>query len=258
MAIFLIIALTLMLPISSVYSEPETEECYPKNPCSCIFNNNKKIDIENLLQKDFLEDEQNNGFYFFHGCTNGNLTLSNYIPKINSSEIREGSLIWYQPILLNNSYIVNKTNFVVLGHAENIVYTSVKNNDETFYELLYKNKENITASVRLVCNNYQVPYLKVINGPKEFTLNSPHACLIEIDQGLSTGSIFLLLLFFGFLFYFIIGGALLYFLRGASGLELIPNIDFWRELPGLVKDGTLFVFSGCNINYVSNDVYDKI
>lgn len=79
------------------------------------------------------------------------------------------------------------------------------------------------------------------------------------------------------LFYFVGGGCLLYFVRGARGIEVVPNIDFWRSLPGLIKvcmnfpniynsfhndifqDGTLFLFGGCNTNYLSSsDAYDRI
>lgn len=37
------------------------------------------------------------------------------------------------------------------------------------------------------------------------------------------------------LIYFVGGALVLHFLRGAQGLEMIPNIDFWRQLPGLIK-----------------------
>jgi hypothetical protein len=28
--------------------------------------------------------------------------------------------------------------------------------------------------------------------------------------------------------------------KGESGVELVPNISFWREFPGLVQDGFTF------------------
>jgi len=42
--------------------------------------------------------------------------------------------------------------------------------------------------------------------------------------------------------------------KGTSGTESIPNIDFWRGLPGLVKDGVKFTFSGCKRNSDYQDV----
>lgn len=67
-------------------------------------------------------------------------------------------------------------------------------------------------------------------------------CIITIPpSGLSNGSIFLLLLFITALMYFLGGALLLYFIRGARGIEIIPNIDFWMNLPGLVKVNNIFV-----------------
>jgi hypothetical protein len=41
----------------------------------------------------------------------------------------------------------------------------------------------------------------------------------------------------GFSVYFIGGALYLHFVKGQRGSELIPNYEFWRDLPGLVKDG---------------------
>jgi len=41
--------------------------------------------------------------------------------------------------------------------------------------------------------------------------------------------------------YFIVGCLVKKFYMGASGLDIIPNVVFWAALPGLVKDGNLFV-----------------
>ena len=49
----------------------------------------------------------------------------------------------------------------------------------------------------------------------------------------SVGVLFLLL-FIGLLIYFV-GGVVIMKLRGASGLELIPNYMFWISLPSKLK-----------------------
>lgn len=54
-------------------------------------------------------------------------------------------------------------------------------------------------------------------------------------DGLSTGSI-LVILFFMFTTLYFVGGAIaLKLLRGAEGREMIPNYDFWVDLPHLVS-----------------------
>ena len=35
--------------------------------------------------------------------------------------------------------------------------------------------------------------------------------------------------------YFIVGGLIMYFMRGARGVEVIPNYTFWKDLPFLIK-----------------------
>jgi len=41
----------------------------------------------------------------------------------------------------------------------------------------------------------------------------------------------------GVLTYFIVGGLVMYFYKGARGVEVIPNYTFWRGLPILIKVG---------------------
>lgn len=56
-----------------------------------------------------------------------------------------------------------------------------------------------------------------------------------VVHGLSTGSV-LVIMFLVLSGLYLFGGACaLHFLRGARGLEMIPNIDFWRDLPILVR-----------------------
>lgn len=85
-----------------------------------------------------------------------------------------------------------------------------------------------------------------------FTLTSPLLCPYGPPNpggggksGLSTGSVLLIIFFVLLIVYFIVGAVFLKYRRGAEGEEMIPNLEFWKALPGLIKDGTLFVFRGC-------------
>jgi len=57
---------------------------------------------------------------------------------------------------------------------------------------------------------------------------------------LSGGSLFLILLLAVIVLYCVIGIAFMRLKKGATGSEMIPHQQFWRELPGLVKDGCVF------------------
>ena len=44
----------------------------------------------------------------------------------------------------------------------------------------------------------------------------------------------------GFILYFIVGFILCKFVWKKEGLEVIPNVAFWKDLPFLLKDGVMF------------------
>lgn len=66
-------------------------------------------------------------------------------------------------------------------------------------------------------------------------LTSSYACKTTQIKSLSTGSILLIYFFILTGIYFIGGTIILKFLRGATGWEMVPNHEFWRNLPSLVK-----------------------
>jgi hypothetical protein len=82
-------------------------------------------------------------------------------------------------------------------------------------------------------------------------LTSPYACAGSGGGGggdsddLSGGSVFMII-FVVVAFVYIVGGCVFKTVKqGTSGIESCPNIEFWRDLPGLLKDGFRFTFSGC-------------
>mmetsp|Transcript_4538 Transcript_4538/g.11222 ORF Transcript_4538/g.11222 Transcript_4538/m.11222 type:complete len:263 (+) Transcript_4538:220-1008(+) len=61
------------------------------------------------------------------------------------------------------------------------------------------------------------------------------------DNSLSGGSIFLIILACSIVLYLIVGVGVKFQKYEARGIDLIPNLDFWRDLPFLCKDGVMFV-----------------
>ncbi|KAI6650279.1 hypothetical protein LOD99_5958 [Oopsacas minuta] len=53
----------------------------------------------------------------------------------------------------------------------------------------------------------------------------------------------LLVLFLATITYIVVGVLLMVFWKGARGLEVIPNLSFWKDFPFLFKDGVLFSFA---------------
>jgi hypothetical protein len=59
--------------------------------------------------------------------------------------------------------------------------------------------------------------------------------------GLSPGSIMLIIILCLIVVYVVAGILFNKFKRGLNGIEMIPNVEFWISIPGLVKDGVMFL-----------------
>lgn len=67
---------------------------------------------------------------------------------------------------------------------------------------------------------------------------APHKIIIiNPVNSESGGTVFIIMLFSATSFYCLIGFMYKTVVKGTSGCESIPNVDFWRSLPGLVCDG---------------------
>ncbi|KAL0229899.1 hypothetical protein PCE1_003463 [Barthelona sp. PCE] len=71
-----------------------------------------------------------------------------------------------------------------------------------------------------------------------FTWRTDKVC--DLSQGSSFGTVFWVLFFLTVILYLGIGIAFKTIAQGARGIEAIPQIDMWRELPSLCKDGITF------------------
>eukprot|EP00659_Diplonema_papillatum_P015766 gene15766-24081_t len=61
--------------------------------------------------------------------------------------------------------------------------------------------------------------------------------------GCGGGCVFLIIFFVGGFLYFAIGMAYNYRFKELRGTEMVPNVEQWKELPVLVKDGVVFTYS---------------
>ncbi|XP_044253382.1 uncharacterized protein LOC123004269 [Tribolium madens] len=213
--------------------------------CLCRINENSRIDLNQIWENSLVDSDSSGNSFYFWGCRDGtqNITFNGTVKSVT------GSLIW-----------ANASVAKPLGFKKEIRF-HLLDEKEKFYEIVYKEGQNVKASIHLVCTPEDT-FIKILNANStnpQLALGSPHACVITEKTGLSTGSVLLLICFISFGIYFIGGMLILYFMRGARGLETIPNIDFWRSLPGLVKDGVIFLFSGCSASSITTpETYDRI
>ncbi|XP_023024128.2 cation-dependent mannose-6-phosphate receptor [Leptinotarsa decemlineata] len=245
----IIVILLYTLSFSFFFETCYSDICINENPCLCQITEYTKIDISKLLgDEKYLEDSSYESgtavTYRFSGCKNFsyNVTVGNKIQEDSASLIQ-----------------INGMNTTKLGIAKNIHFNL--DSDEG-YQIIYRNgsESDVIATVNLVCVQFKETFFKVISDKsKDFLVGSPKVCVITEHQGLSGGSVFLIILIVLATVYFIGGALISYFIRGARGVEIVPNIDFWRNLPGLVKDGAIFLLSGCKPTLVtSSETYDRI
>ncbi|XP_067934753.1 uncharacterized protein [Watersipora subatra] len=153
-----------------------------------------------------------------------------------------------------------------------IEYTGVPNRDLQFhygsqlFEGVYRG-----SVINIVCDEDQPVETLTFDGEHKlneevtefsFTLRGDACCPIKHggpNTALSAGSI-LLILFFVLLVVYFCGGMLFNKIgRGYTGVEIIPNYEFWSDLPKLVMDGWKFTITcGCRSTEESDPAYDNI
>lgn len=157
-----------------------------------------------------------------------------------------------------------ETGYSNFGKVESLVYKK-----STTVTLNYSNSKNETHVLLGCMLGLKSPYLDItsmnaVNNESNslsMTLYSECACVDKClwkdskdDEGISTGSVLLIIFFVG-VFVYLFGGMLfLRVVRGASGAESIPHYEFWADLPLAIRDGIVFTMNGCK----TDAVYDRI
>eukprot|EP01125_Pyxidicula_operculata_P002452 TRINITY_DN12314_c0_g1_i1.p1 TRINITY_DN12314_c0_g1~~TRINITY_DN12314_c0_g1_i1.p1 ORF type:complete len:221 (+),score=36.00 TRINITY_DN12314_c0_g1_i1:56-718(+) len=118
--------------------------------------------------------------------------------------------------------------------------------DMTGVELMYDNGDwGSFGRVKILCNP-DADTLMNIRGEsfnKVIVAEGKQGCALVGGGGLSGGSVILILLFVFAVVYLVAGVLYNKFRLNKDGIELIPNLDFWKDFPSLVKDGFFFTVS---------------
>lgn len=106
-----------------------------------------------------------------------------------------------------------------------------------------------SVTLRLVCIK-DVGDSHLMANNTALYLYHPGACLTMMRpvphvDGLGTGAVLSIIILVTLFSYLTLGIVYNYFVQGTRGAEIIPNIEFWRQLPGLVMDGIRFIQNGC-------------
>jgi len=110
------------------------------------------------------------------------------------------------------------------------------------------------TKINLVCDPAEDPLIdpveEVSHCSYEITIRTKYACGEKGGSSSSGGDtaalVILLIIICGLVLYFIVGAVYQKKVKDAANFrELIIHNEFWCSLPGLVKDGIMFIFHGC-------------
>lgn len=269
-----ILYFSVVFVFTIIISYSSANKCEQNGPCMCIFDEYSQINITGLIPSDtdFIRDGDGVNTYFFSGCKNKKFRAEKY--KLFSNQTFDASLIKCIEVIFEtnmtvivNNKTINETvtnvihNCSAIGSEKQIRYDEASDNTGG-YQIVYnvKNKERSAPSIRLVCDTLNRTDLKIESeASDELTLYSPLVCIKYFTHhDLSTGSIFCIIFFTAAVIYFLGGGVIMYTARGARGVEVIPNFEFWASLPGLMRDGLVFILNGCKPVTTAAETYDRI
>lgn len=233
-------------------------ECRRLDPCRCEFKDGTGIDLDQVVGKgeEHMEtvDPKTQDKYFFQPCQD-----IKYLPQPNTdTDCSTGD--GYALCRFNNA----TQSYQKLGTVRDSTFRS----DENGHQFLVFNLKSVVTSFQLLCLKHDQSYIYVnqdvvqsATDTKMF-LFSPFACPVTIEEisKPSTGGVLLILFLIGTFTYFTIGSIVRFMYLGARGIEVIPNLEFWKDLPGLVRDGIRFLQNGCRVERRAPDPdsYDAI
>ncbi|KAI4483922.1 hypothetical protein M0802_013196 [Mischocyttarus mexicanus] len=216
-----------------IFSDTTLAKCNNIETCTCIVPDNEAKKLINIIYKGKPEEKLPHTLYIDY-CEN--------IPeKINENELhcskQNGSLCSYNfhTTQYTDVGIANQSDSHLISGNNNISISV--NNPNLNLQTIVSCCTKCTA--QFISNNitYHIPPMGTINPCKK---QLPPATI-------SVGST-LVILFFVFSGLYFIGGAVaLRMLRGATGWEMLPNHEFWCDLPSLIRDGITFTFNCCSV-----------
>jgi len=106
------------------------------------------------------------------------------------------------------------------------------------------------TSIYLICNSSIDVEPGIIVKIEEYS-SGPMQCMYHVylqskyacrKGGIDVGWILIIIVIVCVILYLGVGVVYKWRRHDAKGLDLIPNIEIWREIPGLIKDGFMFTY----------------
>ncbi|KPI92600.1 Cation-dependent mannose-6-phosphate receptor [Papilio xuthus] len=243
----------MLIYFSLLYPLTHADVCVKKSSCVCEFSNGTGIDLSSAVKSTFYSvdtfetnaDESQYSFstYLYHPCFDA-LPITNKSVANNTCTTSLSLCRYKKNLTLNNAkgtFVFDEGLYEYMGTSNNTEFSADGSS------IIYNNGPSSTI-VQLVCAEGENKLIvDSLGDPKNIVLRfySRNACLAKIDEpGRSFGSTLLIIFFSFVVFYLVLGICTKKFLMGATGIEVIPNLGFWTDLPNLVKDGWAFMING--------------
>jgi len=223
------------------------ESCDRKSTCSCECSGGT-IDLKDLESKDGPSykdqpDQTNTYKYSYNPCKgfteDAGASFEDHCHDVAACQIIDlGSTFQYYDTGTQDSvefYTAQGSDVGISVEGEVVVakYTARDNARQTEVVLVCNTDDDQTAFA-------VVGELPDVAPTYRFVLVSPNCCYV--NESISAGSI-MIIVFFSVIFLYLVGMVIfLKFVKKSSGKDLIPHRQFWTSIPGLAKDGVLFIF----------------
>ena len=236
----------LLLLLSSLYLSlclcASNSNCSSESPCSCVFSTGEEITLSGYSsdeKKPFVSANGGDGnTYRFYPCgAETPWTADGDCVKADAAcQHSTGEDIYYS-----------------LGKAESYsIEEAVLDGEQSYVKFKYTGGTlDRMSTVKVICSESEgLSFLEEYpNLEYNLELTSKRGCPVNATAPAAGGNapglfIFVILvLFLAIVTYVVVGMMLMVFWKGARGLEIIPNLGFWKDLPFLLKDGFLFTFA---------------
>lgn len=255
-----VVFVTLLVASGGWQLAEAAAECRRLDTCRCEYEDGKGIDLRQVVGEGELHmetmDPKTQDKYFFQPCHN----IKQLPQPNNDTDCSSGN--GYSLCRFNNA----TQSYQKLGTVNDSTFRS----DDNGQQFLVFQLKSVVTSFKLLCLKYDKSYIYVdqdqasvqSGNDTKLVLFSQFACPVTIEEisKHSTGGVLLILFLIGSFTYFTVGSIVRFMYLGARGIEVIPNLEFWKDLPALVRDGVRFLQNGCRVarREPDPDSYDAI
>jgi len=237
----------------------ECSGTFSSSKCQWSDDKSNDYDLTHLKKPDFWKVKDGNGDsglfamdYLFNFCnTVSQKCKNNYVGALEALEVL-GQLTETCEILGKNEAEKDQIfTHIDLNKPDTGIKISYHNGDLcTGSENPSENGQLRKASFLIYCSESQdlnfvqskINSKDVTKCSLEFSIKSPAGCRIGYGSGAKKSAIILFWIVIVFVIYAVAGYFYNNKVKGKNGIEAFPNLEFWKEMPGLVRDGVKFSF----------------